>query len=63
MQTNSKRNSGLAASFHMSPVVTFEVTRTAGGRFSRVVGPDLPAPRHSSTRVDTTAVELPLLPE
>ena len=45
-------------------LVTFEVTRASGGRFTRVPTPDLPAPRHSTTRVETTtAVELPLLPE
>jgi hypothetical protein len=44
-------------------LVTFEVTRAAGGRFTRVVGPDLPAPRHSSPLESTTAVELPLLPD
>ena len=44
-------------------LVTFEVTRAVGGRFSRVVAPDLPAPRHSRRMETTTAVELPLLPD
>jgi hypothetical protein len=31
MQTNSKRNSGLAVSPHMSAVETFEATRSVAG--------------------------------
>ena len=34
MQTNSRRNSGLVACFHISAVDTFEITRSDCGYFS-----------------------------